>query len=979
MKKLVLLLAAMALVSSVAIAQVQLADIYGTVVLPDGSAIPGVAVTLTGDVVGKMTTVTSAEGNFRFLRLNPGNYELKFELEGFKTVVRKGIRLFVGKNVTLTIPMETTTIQEEVVVTAKAGVVDTRKTSVGVNISKEMIQSLPTARNPFTVLSLAPGMMVDRVDVGGADSGQQSNFLAGGGSKDDTTWNVDGANITDNSAIGAAPAYLNMNAYEELQITVGANDIGAQTGGVQLNFVSKRAGNRYAGDFHLHVQDKAWEMKHDLTPYMISNDFVTPGVNRLYQYGVNFGGPVIKDHWFFMGSYAIQDIHGRTLTNDEDATWLVSGYAKMNFQSGNTSGDLNLSHDAKKKWGRTVLSSAQQNNGSLYDQDGPGWVYYGAIQQILGNLMLDAKVAYTDGGFVLDPRGADINPATGHNEGGDFLYIYQPTKYLNALDHYATNRNQIDMSLDGNYFAEGFLNADHEIRFGVDYVNADTTTQDLYPNQRILFKLDENLGGYGEVWFVNDYNYDVNFKRISFYLSDTVNFGKLNVNLGLRYDKESGALNGGLQPKLTWYEPGSPHNGEPIFGATMGDLMVPKMDAPVAWKTISPRLSLTYDITGDGKNVVKLSVARYGSQSGNALASNLFPSRETDFYWFDQNADGVPNWDEVMNGYYYYMVNNYGYSYGYSGPLQFWTNTQLVDYTKGIRRSQYDSNYNTPLLDELTVSFEKALGEDLAINISGFYKKRHNLTRSIGIMPDGSIETAANWYLYKSDFKVGDTTVPLYARHVKPVGTYFTNYGSSEYEKYLALELIFTKKLSNKWMADASFTYQDWKSVMNKDEHFNLNNFDYYNNAVVAPETSGSGLSGIFINSRWMFKLSGLYQLPWGLNLSAVFQAREGYVIPYRVQTYLSGALGGVGWVNMYEGGKKFGDDRLKAFAILNLGLEKVFKISDNTSATLFVDWYNVTNQQATLKVDNNIGPTQDNILMVTNPGNFQFGIRVNF
>ena len=103
----------------------------------------------------------------------------------------------------------------------------------------------------------------------------------------------------------------------------------------------------------------------------------------------------------------------------------------------------------------------------------------------------------------------------------------------------------------------------------------------------------------------------------------------------------------------------------------------------------------------------------------------------------------------------------------------------------------------------------------------------------------------------------------------------------------MAVELIFTKKLSNKWMADASFTYQDWKSFMDKSEHFSLNNFDYFNESVVAPETSGSGLTGIFINSRWMFKLSGLYQLPWGINVSAVFQAREGYVIPSRVQTYL--------------------------------------------------------------------------------------------
>ena len=191
----------------------------------------------------------------------------------------------------------------------------------------------------------------------------------------------------------------------------------------------------------------------------------------------------------------------------------------------------------------------------------------------------------------------------------------------------------------------------------------------------------------------------------------------------------------------------------------------------------------------------------------------------------------------------------------------------------------------------MIISFEKALGEDLAINLSGFYKKRHNLARSIGIMPDGDLETADNWYLYDPNFEVGNTTVPLYARHVKPVGTYYLNY-EKDYERFMAVELSMTKKLSNHWMADASFTYQDWKSFMDKSENFNLNNFDYFNEAVVAPETSGSGLTGIFINSRWMFKLSGLYQLPWGINVSAVFQAREGYVIPYRVQTYLGSVPG---------------------------------------------------------------------------------------
>jgi hypothetical protein len=163
---------------------------------------------------------------------------------------------------------------------------------------------------------------------------------------------------------------------------------------------------------------------------------------------------------------------------------------------------------------------------------------------------------------------------------------------------------------------------------------------------------------------------------------------------------------------------------------------------------------------------------------------------------------------------------------------------------------------------------------------------------------------------------------------------------------------------------------------MEKSEHFNLNNFDFFNEAVVAPESGGSGYTGIYVNSRWMFKLSGLYQLPWGLNLSAVLQSREGYVIPYRIRV---GLPGGLGYTYFYEGGKKFGDDRLPNFTYLNLGLEKVFKISDTTNATLFVDWYNVTNAQATLKLENTIGTYKDEVQVVTNPGIFQFGIRVNF
>jgi hypothetical protein len=966
MKKLLVVLVALAILPVLSFAQVRGGDIYGSVVLADGSKVPGVLITLTGEKIGTLTTISSEKGNFRFLALPPALYELKCDLEGFKTVIRKDIEISLGKSVTLNILMETTTLKEEITVSGRVGVIDIRRTNVGVNVDKEFVESIPTSRNPWTVLAALPGVMVDRVDVGGADSGQQSNFIAGGGDTDDTTWNIDGANITDPSAIGSSPAYLNINTYQELQVTLGSTDITAQTGGIQLNFVTKRAGNRTSGDFHLYVEDEKWEMKQDPTDYMTRTGLVVPGVERLYQYGVNLGGPIVKDKVWWFGSWAIQDIHKRTEANMEDATWLVSGYAKLNFQLGNTSGDFHLAHDAKLKWGRTALSPSQQDNGSLWDQDGPGYVVYGGLSHVFGELMLNAKAVYTDGGFQLDPRGSTQNMANGHEEGNDFKIIDGGARYESSTSDYITNRNSLDASLDGNYFLEGALGGDHEIRFGVDYFTADTTSQSLQPNQRIVYIYrDDPSSNYLGIY--PDYIFDVGFKRISAYIQDTITWGKLTASIGIRYDKESGNVNALTQPYYTWYEPGSPHHNERMFADLIPALSLKEYDAPSSWNLVSPRISLTYDITGDGKNVVKLSAGRYMSQSGNSIASTFIPYRWGAAAWTDTNGDEKPQYGEV--GDIFYDV-----------PLK------SVDPVTGMNRVTFDPDYNSPYLDELTLTFEKAITDDLALSLTGFYKKRSNISQDVnsrgeignvtkGMMPDGSIEKKSNWE-YTGTTRVGGTDVPTYERIVNSIGDYYYN-KEKAYDRYMAMQFQLIKKLSNNWMGNVSFTYQDWKHFRFEDEEYDLNNFDFFNGGVVAPATTGSGLRDIWVNSRWMVKVTGMYQLPLGINLTTFFQAREGNPQPLRRRVYLN-----QGYVYLYRTGHKAGDERLPTFWMLNLGLEKTLKVTDTVNATLVIDWYNATNNQIVLKHNLTIGadtPAAPQPTMWSNAGLFQFGVRVSF
>lgn len=106
--------------------------IYGKVVLDDGSAVPGVLVSLTGRNINKITIVTGAKGTYRFLSLPPGTYELRFELEGFNTVVRKGLRLTAGRNLKIDTVLPLSTIRQEIVVCGAAPVRDVRKSTCAV-------------------------------------------------------------------------------------------------------------------------------------------------------------------------------------------------------------------------------------------------------------------------------------------------------------------------------------------------------------------------------------------------------------------------------------------------------------------------------------------------------------------------------------------------------------------------------------------------------------------------------------------------------------------------------------------------------------------------------------------------------------------------------------------------------------------------------------------------------------------------------
>ena len=245
LRALILAIVAIFATTALATAQQQTGEIFGKVTDQSGGTLPGVTVTLTApNLLQPLTAVTSETGTYQFPRLDIGTYTVKFELTGFKTVVNEGIQVTVGFNAQVNGQLGISTVQETITVTGESPVVDTKNTGTKQTFTNELLQSIPSARDPWVILQQTAGIAMDRENIGGNMSGQQSNYVSRGGNPTNNKWSLDGVDITDLSATGASPSYYDFDAFEEMTINTGGVDVTQQTGGVGINLVTKSGTDR---------------------------------------------------------------------------------------------------------------------------------------------------------------------------------------------------------------------------------------------------------------------------------------------------------------------------------------------------------------------------------------------------------------------------------------------------------------------------------------------------------------------------------------------------------------------------------------------------------------------------------------------------------------------------------------------------------------------------------------------------------------
>ena len=263
----------------------------GTVADSTGGVLPGVTITALLEATGNtFVAVTDERGVYR-LPARVGLYSVTAELPGFTTVMRQSIQLLVGQTLVVSLQMSPSTIEETVTVTAEAPLLKIDSSSLGGNIDPKQVQEMPVqGRDWGALLLLAPGSRTTSDNpnrINSRNSDRIREFQA----------NIDGQQFQNTMGGGGQPTFSQEMIAEFQFISNRFDATQGRSSGLQVNLVTKSGTNRYAGSFRSNFRDDRFNAADPVL------NRVTPFQNQ--QYASTFGGPVLRDrlHFFAYHEY----------------------------------------------------------------------------------------------------------------------------------------------------------------------------------------------------------------------------------------------------------------------------------------------------------------------------------------------------------------------------------------------------------------------------------------------------------------------------------------------------------------------------------------------------------------------------------------------------------------------------------------------------------------------------------------------------
>ena len=843
-----------------------------TITGSDGQPIAGATVQVSSpDSLVSRSAVTEADGSVRLTGLDPAtNYTVEVGAAGYASYSADDVAVVSGKNLSLGYALGTTNLETVIVTGASLAAVDTTSATVGTTLNLDIVESLPTGRSYQSYLQLVPGVKPSAGDNPSSKSGINYSDVGGAiGTSTDNVYYLDGVNVTD-PLDGVAGSNFNSEIIQEQQVLTGGIPAEYAGGaGLVSKVITKSGGDEFHGSINYYLQNDS----------LVADDKHGESAGfSTFDTAATLGGPVIKDKLWFFGSYQIKNreddvidpVTGdalRTVNTDQDlaffkTTWQITDDDRLTASFFNDPYERDGSTDATVINDRdTALEQGGDNYKLEYTRDWAnvrlnayGYRHEAEQSTVAANSETRNDVAYFGG----SPTNADLQ------QGG----FGTNTETWRNRDEFGLNLEYwLDTSWGSHTFKAGYTQSDNEYTEDARYTGADsalyrsialedsgasfdefvgsgwTGTRSIVAGDttRILTNISESpdsayfiglldtdgdgavssdeLGAYqfdstagNPTGQVNNYRiqqsgpapYTVTTKGKTFFLQDTWTLNQWTVNAGVRAEQ--------------WGHFDS--FGQEVF--------------TFDWE-LAPRLSIVYDLMGDGRSKVWGFVGRYYDPIRNDM---------TDF----AGAGAGPVYNEQI----------------------FLGDRWLTFRSRGPGDAIFAPTTETPYTDELVLGYATTLGQNM--NLSVIYTKRQ--TKDIfedydlglysnpnGDTANGQADENSEFYLPYSYF--GYSSAPEF--------NYVIGTLKGGERKYQGLEVTLQKYKSDNWQGMVSYTYNDAEGNSNSD-----GNADFQGDWIALDPRAPNQWGPQPGNIEHQFKAFGTYFMDFGLELSGVFNWNSG-------------------------------------------------------------------------------------------------------
>jgi carboxypeptidase family protein/TonB-dependent receptor-like protein len=916
---------------SAARAQVQTGSITGTVSDASAALLPGATITLTGDklIGGPQTQTADSSGVYRFDRLPPGTYALKFELQGFKTVERTDIRISASFVAKVDVKLEVGSVSESITVTGESPTVDTKSNVQQTVMSQEILEGVPTGRDPWSLAKLIPGVQVATYDVGGTQSIQQSSLSSHGSNTNDVSYNIDGATVNwPGGGGGATMLYYDQGMFEEVNYMTSAIPAEVMAGGVSINMVTKDAGNKWRGKMQYSFANDALQAENHTEIQARIPTFLGNPTKKTYDANLSGGGALMENKLWVNGTFRRWVVNKLTNAKNIDGSQALDDNTLKNY-SGKAVATLTPNQ-------KLMVSYLWNNKIRGHRRDTPPNNVPDIAALVQTNPASTTQVKYTG------IRNRLVYESSFSVMDGQTNYGYQPGTPADAIrrvdgtlstadfaasrhEEQPNSRQQFD-----NIFTYGVngIGGDHLFKGGVQWGR-------LYYQSRQTVQGDHwveySNGAPTQVRLWNTPANNINIAHVlGFFGQDSWTVGgHLTLNLGVRYDSYLGILPEQSVPAGTYVDARSIPRSEPI------DQKI------VVWRS-----GASYDLTGNGMTALKASYSRYGLQVGIDRVTSVNPltAGSKTCPWTDPNGDGKFQPSEI-------------------------TPSQCSAFSGGVSTVYSPDGVDWPYSDEVTAGIERQLVRDMRVGVMYYYRTNR---KQLGTRNTAVPSTAYTPFTFNvPNGPNGATTVTVYnlASNLASAQNNVRDNESYLDTDYKGVEFTASKRLSHRWQMVGGLTLGKNQGGLTQGNDLNDPNVTLYPRGIIGND------------SKVAFRLSGSYQVPGDVAIAGSLVSNTGYpfVSTYQVTRTAAAAAG----VTLTRSSQTVplsqrGDERLPNVTLVDLRVSRTFRFGARRIIPQ-VDFFNIANSSTVVSLNTGVGATYKNPAEIVAPRIIRVGFVVDF